>query len=178
MAKPLFISVNELKKKSVIDGNVDDDKILQYIEVAQDTHIQNYMGSSLYRKFQTLITAYAADDTTGMGDASNSAYNTLWRDYVKPMMIWFAQDSFLPFAMFQITNGGVYKHLSDSSETITVEELRIMQQEVRQNAEFYARRFIEYVRDNESSFAEYQTQDNDSDLYPDKDANYAGGWVL
>jgi hypothetical protein len=177
MSKPLFISVNELKKKSVIDGNVDDDKILQFIEVAQDTHIQNYMGSSLYRKFQTLVSAYAADNNTGMGDADNSAYNTLWRTYVKPMLIWFAQDSFLPFAMFQITNGGVYKHSSETADTITIDELRVMQQQVRQNAEFYSRRFIDYICDNETDFPEYQTQDNDSDLYPDRDANYIG-WVL
>ena len=41
--KALFISVDDLKKKSIIDGNVDSDKILQFVEVAQDTHIQGYI---------------------------------------------------------------------------------------------------------------------------------------
>ena len=41
--KALFITINDLKRKSIIDGNVDADKLIQFIEVAQDTHIQNYL---------------------------------------------------------------------------------------------------------------------------------------
>ena len=51
--KALFISVADLKKKSLIDGNVDSSKIVQYIEVAQDIHIQNYLGGKLYKKLQS-----------------------------------------------------------------------------------------------------------------------------
>ena len=53
--KALFITINDLKRKSIIDGNVDADKLIQFIEVAQDTHIQNYLGGLLYKKLQTLI---------------------------------------------------------------------------------------------------------------------------
>ena len=56
MAKALFITVIDLKRKSIIDGNLDADKVIQFIEVAQDTHIQNYLGTDLYNKLQTLIT--------------------------------------------------------------------------------------------------------------------------
>ena len=52
--KALFISVADLKKKSLIDGNVDSSKIVFYIEVAQDVHIQNYLGGKLYKKIQAL----------------------------------------------------------------------------------------------------------------------------
>ena len=60
--KALFISVADLKKKSIIDGNVDSDKIVQYIEIAQDIHIQNYLGGSLYKKLQELIIAGTITD--------------------------------------------------------------------------------------------------------------------
>ena len=43
--KALFITINDLKRKSIIDGNVDADKLIQFIEVAQDTHIQNYLSA-------------------------------------------------------------------------------------------------------------------------------------
>ena len=56
--KALFISVADLKKKSLIDGNVDSSKIVQYIEVAQDIHIQNYLGGKLYKKLQSSIWNY------------------------------------------------------------------------------------------------------------------------
>ena len=48
--KALFITINDLKRKSIIDGNVDADKLIQFIEVAQDTHIQNYLGGKLYNR--------------------------------------------------------------------------------------------------------------------------------
>lgn len=172
MSKVLFITANELKKKSVIDGQVDDDKIVQYIEVAQDTHVQNYMGTNLYNKISNLLSGGTMDDV------ENAEYKTLWISYVKPMLFWFAQDSFLPFAMFQVQNGGVYKSTISNGETISLEEMRMMLQEVRQNAEHYSRRFIDYVSDNQSDFPEYFTTTNNSDMHPDTDANYAGGWVL
>ena len=53
--KALFITIQDVKQKSIISGNVDPDKIVQFVEVAQDTHIQNYLGGTLYKKLQTLI---------------------------------------------------------------------------------------------------------------------------
>ena len=39
----LFITTEELRRKSIIGGNVDADKFIQFIGVAQDIHIQNYL---------------------------------------------------------------------------------------------------------------------------------------
>ena len=50
--KALFISIADLKAKSIIDGNTDADKLIHQIEVAQDMHIQNYLGGRLYDKLQ------------------------------------------------------------------------------------------------------------------------------
>ena len=135
--KALFITINDLKRKSIIDGNVDADKLIQFIEVAQDTHIQNYLGGLLYKKLQTLI----INDT--ISDAANSDYKSLLDDYIKPMLVWFTQSSYLPFAMYQISNGGVFKHRSENSETISLEEMRMMLAKVTETAEFYTRRFVD-----------------------------------
>ncbi len=47
-----FVSERQknFKKKSIISGPVDPDKMLQIIETAQDMHIQNYLGTALYMK--------------------------------------------------------------------------------------------------------------------------------
>ena len=71
--KALFITINDLKRKSIIDGNVDADKLIQFIEVAQDTHIQNYLGGLLYNKLQTLIL------NGTIGDSGNADYKTIAR---------------------------------------------------------------------------------------------------
>ena len=173
----LFITPNELKKSSNIHGNVDDDKLVQYIKVAQETQIQNYLGTNLYNRLQTLIIAENTTPGSGIDNASFTAYKTLWTDWIKPALVWYSQEAFLPFAMFQVTNGGVYKHRSETGDTITLEEMRAMLDRARSNAEFYTTRLVDYLCDNESSFSEYTTTSADSDMWPDKDTNYSG-WVL
>ena len=39
------------------------------------------------------------------------------------MLIWWAQVSYLPYAAYQIKNGGVFKHTSENSEGVTKEEI-------------------------------------------------------
>ena len=62
MSKALFITMTELKRKSIIDGALDTDKLIQFVEVAQDIHIQNFLGTKLYEKIQSLITGGTLDD--------------------------------------------------------------------------------------------------------------------
>lgn len=169
--KALFISIAELKKKSIIDGNVDSDKLLQFVEVAQDTNIQNYLGTDLYNKLQSLIVAGT------ISDVGNATYKTLLDDYVKPMLIWYSQATILPFILFQVKNGGVYKHSSENAETINKDELDYIIQRTRDNAEFYTKRFIDFICANSTLYPEYQTNSN-GDMYPDKDVNYSGGWLI
>ena len=57
MADALFITRKDLVKFSSLNGNVDTDKFLQYIKIAQDIHIQNYLGTDLYNKIQADIIA-------------------------------------------------------------------------------------------------------------------------
>ena len=168
--KALFITVNDLKRKSIIDGNVDGDKLIQFIEVAQDTHIQNYLGGKLYKKLQTLVI------DGSIADPVNAHYKDLIDTYIKPMLVWFTQSSYLPFAMYQISNGGVFKHRSENSETISVEEMQSMLSRVTETAEFYTRRFVDYMGFNSSLFPEYN-QTSNGDMYPDKDVNFHS-WVL
>ena len=53
--KALFITTNDLRRKSIIGGAVDADKFIQFVEVAQDIHIQNYLGTKLYEKIEKRI---------------------------------------------------------------------------------------------------------------------------
>lgn len=168
--KALFITMTELKRKSIIDGALDTDKLVQFVEVAQDVHIQNFLGTKLYDKIQTLITGGTLDDS------DNAAYKTLLNTYIKPMLIWYSQYSYIPFAAFQISNGGVFKHSSESSESVSKEELDSLTARAKDFADFYTNRFVDYMIENSSSFPEY-TGSQDEGMYPDKDP-LAYGWVL
>ena len=57
MAKALFITRQDLVTFTSANGNLDVDKFLPYIRIAQDIHMQNYLGTDLYKKIEALITA-------------------------------------------------------------------------------------------------------------------------
>ena len=55
MATALFISRTDLVKNTILDGNVDTDEFIPYIKIAQEVHIQNYLGTELYNKISSDI---------------------------------------------------------------------------------------------------------------------------
>jgi len=169
--KALFISVADLKKKSLIDGNVDSSKIVYYIEVAQDIHIQNYLGGKLYKKIQSII----VDGT--IGDLENKDYKDLLDTYIKPMLIWYSQAMILPYSAFALRNGGLQKHVAENSESASQDEITYLGQRMNDTAEFYTKRFLDYMCLNNNKFPEY-SQNSSEDMYPDKDVNYTGGWYI
>ena len=166
MATALFISRTDLVKNTILDGNVDTDKFIQFIKIAQEIHIKNYLGTRLYDKIGADI---IAGTLTG-------AYLTLVNTYVQPMLIHFAMVDYLPFAAYQIKNGGVFKHISENAESVSKNEVDYLVNKEREFAEYYTRRMIDYVTYNISSFPEYNTNNNE-DVYPDKDSLF-NGWVL
>ena len=170
MATPLFINRTDLVRNSIIDGNVDTAKFIYFINISQTIHIQNFLGTELYQKFEELITAGT------LTDAANPTYYNLMITYIQPMLIWYAQVDYIPFAAYQIKNGGVFKHTSENSESATKEELDYLVAKAREYAEYYTRRFIDYMNFNQNLFPEYYSNSND-DIDPSQDAIF-NGWVL
>lgn len=166
MATALFISRTDLVKNSIIDGNTDTDKFIQFIKIAQEIEVQNYLGTDLYNKISADIIA-----GTLTGD-----YLNLVNDYVQPMLIWWAQVNYIPYAAYQIKNGGVFKHTSENSESASKSEVDYLVEKARNTAEYYTRRFIDYMSFNDNLFPEYRSN-SDSDVYPDTDSLF-NGWVL
>jgi hypothetical protein len=92
------------------------------------------------------------------------------------MLIHYAMVDYLPFAAYQIKNGGVFKHRSENGDAATKEEVDYLVQRERDIAEYYTRRFIDYMSFNQESFPEYYTNSND-DIHPDTNATF-NGWVI
>jgi hypothetical protein len=166
MATALFISRTDLVKNTILDGNVDTDKFIQFIKISQQIDIQNYLGTDLYNKISNDIIA----------NTLSGNYLSLVEDYVQPMLIHYAMMQYLPFAAYQIKNGGISKHTSENAESVTKDEVDYLVQKERNFAEYYTRRFIDYMSFNTSLFPEYQTNNNE-DVYPDKNDLF-NGWVL
>ena len=166
MATALFISRTDLIKNSILDGNVDTDKFIQFIKIAQQIDIQNYLGTDLYNKISADI---IADNLIG-------AYLDLVNDYVQPMLIHYAMMQYLPFVAYQIKNGGISKHNSENAESVSKDEVDYLVNKERNFAEYYTRRFIDYISFHEEDFPEYNSNNNE-DISPDTNDIF-NGWVL
>ena len=171
MAKALFITTKDVKRYSVLSGNVDPDKFIYMVEIAQDTEVQNYLGTKLLEKIQDLIIAGT------INDPANAAYKTLLETYVKPMTIYWALVCYMPFAAYTVANGGVYKHTSESSVTVDKDEVDYLVEKYRDIAQFYTNNFIDFMVYNQNTYHEYNANTQD-DTYPDTSNADFGGWVL
>lgn len=166
MAEALLITRDDIVKFTALNGNIDTDKFIQFIKIAQDTHIQNFLGTDLLERIQEDI---VNDDLSG-------AYLNLVRKYIKPMLIHWAMVEYLPFSAYTIANKGIYKHQSENSETVEKSEIDFIVEKERSIAQHYTQRFIDYICFNNSSFPEY-TSNTNGDMYPDSNNNYSG-WYL
>ena len=166
MATALFISRTDLVKNSIISGSTDTDLFIQYVKIAQEIHVQAALGTKLYDRILADIVA-----NTLTGD-----YLALVTDYVQPMLIHYAMTDFLPFAAYRVKSGGIFKGTSENSETVNKDEVDFLVQKERDFAEYYTRRFVDYMCYNSTKFPEY-TSNSGSDIYPDKDSD-SSSWVL
>jgi len=166
MAQALLITDADLVKFTATNGNVDTDKFVQFIKIAQDIHIQNYLGTKLLEKIEADIIA---------GTLAGN-YLSLVTTYVKPMLIHWAMVEYLPFAAYTIANKGVYKHSSENSENVDKNEIDFLIEKERSIAQHYTERFINYMCFNNNLFSEYNTNSND-DMYPDRMNNYTSWYI-
>ena len=90
MATQLFINRTDLIRNSIMDGNISTDKFIQFVKIAQEIDVQQIMGTDLYNG---LINAMP-----NIEDAGNERWKKILDDYIVPMLIWYAQSNYYPFA--------------------------------------------------------------------------------
>ena len=166
MAEALLITRQDVVKFTAMNGNVDTDNFIQYVKIAQDIHIQNFLGTDLLQKIQTDI----------INSSLSGDYLALLVTYVKPMLIHWAMVEYLPFAAYTIANKGVYKHNSENATNVEKVEIDFLIEKERSIAQHYTERFIEHISFNNDKFPEYNSNSN-GDMYPDTNNNYQG-WYL
>ena len=163
---PLFISPDDLVKRTAINGNVDRDQMVQFIKIAQDIHVQALLGTALYNKLK--------DDV--LNDTLTGNYETLMTDYVQDVLVHYAMVEILPFLAYKVSNGGVFRKQSENSEGIDKNELEYLIQKERDTAEHYGRRLVSYLTFYGSLTPEYYENQN-GQMYP-TDGQSFHGWYL
>ena len=163
MAYVLFISEEKLKDSTAINLNVDVNLLLPYLRQAQKLYVETKLGTDLTQKLKDEITA----------GTLAGAYKTLVDAYIGDMLPNWAFYHAIPFLRFKIENGNIYSKTSENGTALSTAEAQHLREEVRNTAEYYTERMIDYVRNNISSFPEYNTNSG-ADVSPDSNAYYAG----
>ena len=141
MAKALLISRQDAIRFTNMNGNIDTDKFIQYVSIAQDIHIQSMLGTKLLEKIQAEIIAGTLADP----------YLSLLTTYIKPCLIHFAMVEYLPFAAYTVANKGVYKHGAENSETVSKEESRFYRLKSKDKQQCITKKdLFRYICDNNS----------------------------
>ena len=163
MAYVLFISEAKLRESTAINLNVSTDLLLPYVRQAQKLYVETKLGTDLTQHLKDNI---VAGTLTG-------ADKTLVDDYIGDMLPNWAFYHAIPFLRFKIENGNIYSKTSETGNSLTTEEAQHLREEVRNTAEYYTERMIDYVTNNLASFPKYSTNSG-SDVTPDRNAYYNG----
>ena len=172
MAITLFVTQNDIKANSIVSGSVDPDKFLQFVKIAQEIHIQNYLGTRLYERIQLYVTNNGSQNGTFSGNDSDPE-KILLDKFVKDMTLYWAMVDYIKVGAFEITNKGVLRHTSETAELASIEDLDYLTTKYRDLAQYYTNQFIEFMPYNQQTYPEYNTNKND-DRYPSRDSYFGG----
>jgi len=175
MAEVLFITQNDIKNNTIINGSVDPDKFLQFVIIAQQIHIQKFLGTRLYERLQNYINSNGSQNGNFTGQDTDPE-KILLDQHVKNMTIYWAMVEYIGVGAFSISNKGVLRHTSETAELASKEDLDYLTTKYRDLAQYYTDRFINFIIYNQTVYPEYN-ENNEDDRYPSRDA-YFGGWQI
>lgn len=142
-----FLSTDYIYKYTVIEANVDADLVTKFINKAQLINIKATLGSYLYD-----ILVSECPNFTGI-------HRTLVKDYIQPAQAEWCVYHALPFINFRLTNKAVSQKSSDNSQPSGSDDIRWLQSQVRNNAEYLSEEIKNFIKNNIESFPEYRNSD-------------------
>ncbi len=166
----LYISENRLKESTTINQNVDTELLVPNIKIAQDKYILTKLGSDLDNKLQTLI------QDGELGDSGNENYKILVNTYIQPALVQWTFYESIVFLGFKFQNKDIMRKNSETGTPASLDDIKFLRQEVRNTAEWYTERLVDYLCHNNDLFPEYSTNTNE-DVRPSK-KNFFNGMNL
>jgi hypothetical protein len=172
MATALFITRNDIIKNSPLQGTIDADALLPFMNTAQVKYIKNLIGTVLYDYLQAQIIA-------GTVGNLSIAYQDLLEDHIKPTLIWYTCVEYIPFSSIQFKSNGAVKQVSEQGAAPSKLEIDYLKQQAQTNADYYALRLQNYLISYSNSIPQYlESVGNQTQIYPDQTNQFFGGIQL
>ena len=161
----LLVSEQRMKQWTSLDNNIRIDVLTPSILLAQDSQIQNLLGTPFYKRLKEGV---VADDLT----ANEAAF---LKDFVGPCLIQYALYYLLPSLKYKMVEKGILNGTSEETQPTTLEEMKFLRDQAIDMAEFYAKRMVEYLCDNPGMFPLYTNPTTNDGMYPDRRNPYFSG---
>ena len=172
MARSLWITTSDVFKNTGLQADIDNDKIIPFIERAQDVKMQDLLGSRLYKRLDDLVYNGGQDprvqpniyeDGTGDGTPNDftNYFNLLYNpsedfDIRRCLEQWTAY-YFLKYGQYTISEKGVFKFSATEGTPATDTEVKRLRDHLRGDAEWYQSRLYDYLCQFSGNFPEYTT---------------------
>lgn len=166
MAIKLFITPAEIKKTTIIGGNVDVDKFTFSIANVMITVIEPLLGSELFDKIND---EFIADTLAG-------DYLFLFDEFVKPITKFEASGEYIEISGYTLDNAGLFRHAPDNAETVDIDETYKLSQKYRAMAQMYVQRFDKWICKNSTSIPEYKIAQDE--VNAQKNMSLTAGWYF
>lgn len=162
MQNTLLISEAKLKRFTDINNALDIDLISSVIREAQIVHITRLLGTKLYDRIIDDV-----DNGTLTGD-----YKTLVDDYIQDSLLYWSYYESLETIYLRPRNAGlVVPQGGENNSAADIALYDKKRQSVKNKAEYFSERLVDYLCFNESVYPEYNQNVND-DIYPDQTTQY------
>jgi hypothetical protein len=172
MAIALFISRNDIIKNTPLQGAIDADALLPFVNTAQVKYLKNLLGTVLYEYLQAQIFANTVSSLSAY-------YQDLLDDYIKNTLIWYSAVEYIPFSSVQFKSNGAIKQKSEQGEAPVKSEVDYLLNKALNNADYYALRLQNYLIAYSQFIPQYlESVGNQTQIYPDQSNQYFGGIQL
>lgn len=163
LSSELILSIDDIKASSLLDFNIDEDKIIPYVIEAQDLYLEPMIGTAFMNALKNPNRTFE--------------YDYLVSTHISKVLLHYALGVYIKKATYQVANGGVFKHFSEDSEVVGVGEVRVLAKEEFDKAETYGTRMINFLETYKDQYPEY-TQSVADGISARRQVGFLGGWVL
>lgn len=158
MAYAHFISETYLKNNSPVAGNISMSEVYPFCRSAEETYIQEALGSKLYDRLVESLNASPKNTTDDETDLLLK---------VRPAVMWYALYDALPFLDIKIRNIGLVRQGGDNLQNVGREDVSYLRKICKDKGDFYLKRVQDYLCENASLFTQYRGGTwGASDMYP------------
>mgnify|MGYP006403582425 CR=1 FL=1 len=150
METVLLVSEQRMKNWTSLDNNIRIDVITPSILNAQETYIQDSLGSAFFKRLKDGV--YNNDLTVDE--------EMFLKDFVGPTLMQYALYMLLPNLKYKFVEKGILNGTSEETQSTTLQELQYLRESTMETAQFYDERLREFLRQHPNMFPLWLTWNN------------------